>query len=332
MKNIIIGADVSKRTLDCVLHDEDKQKMLGANHLKITNDKNGCDELLKWLKQKKISRKEVLFCMEHTGDYSYGFAELLAEKGVSFCQIHPMEIKRATAALRGKNDKVDAVRIANYAYRYRDELEPSTLKDKDILRIRDLLNDRKLVVKCRRTFKTIMTEYKNKQECSRYQRAKRNVELCDGQIGEIEAELLEIVNGNESLVKTYMLLTSIPGISLVNAFNFIVVTCNFTSFKTARQLAAYCGIAPYEYTSGTSVNKGTHVSKMGNKEIKADLTMAAQAAILWDSDLRLYYTRKRAEGKSFGCVLNAVKFKLVCRMFAVVKRGTVYVDTKKYAS
>lgn len=332
MKNIIIGADVSKRTLDCVLHDEDKQKMLGANHLKITNDKNGCDELLKWLKQKKISRKEVLFCMEHTGDYSYGFAELLAEKGVSFCQIHPMEIKRATATLRGKNDKVDAVRIANYAYRYRDELEPSTLKDKDILRIRDLLNDRKLVVKCRRTFKTIMTEYKNKQECSRYQRAKRNVELCDGQVGEIEAELLEIVNGNESLVKTYMLLTSIPGISLVNAFNFIVVTCNFTSFKTARQLAAYCGIAPYEYTSGTSVNKGTHVSKMGNKEIKADLTMAAQAAILWDTDLRLYYTRKRAEGKSFGCVLNAVKFKLVCRMFAVVKRGTVYVDTKKYAS
>lgn len=45
MKNIIIGADVSKRTLDCVLHNADKQKMLGANHLKITNDKDGRDEL-----------------------------------------------------------------------------------------------------------------------------------------------------------------------------------------------------------------------------------------------------------------------------------------------
>ena len=71
---------------------------------------------------------------------------------------------------------------------------------------------------------------------------------------------------------------------------------------------------------------------MGDKEIKADLTMAAQTAVVWDSDLRLYYSRKRAEGKSYGCVLNAVKFKLVCRMFAVVKRGTVYVDTKKDAS
>lgn len=332
MKNIIIGADVSKRTLDCVLHDADKQKMLGINHLKIANDKQGCDELIKWLKQKKINKKDVLFCMEHTGDYSYGFAKLLAEKGVCFCQIHPMEIKRATATLRGKNDKVDAVRIANYAYRYRDELVPSTLKDGDILRIRELLNDRKLAVKCRRTFKTIMTEYKNRPENGRYQRAKQNVEMFNEQIDEIETELIGIVNGNESLAKNYMLLTSIPGISLVNALNFIVVTCNFTSFRTARQLAAYSGIAPYEYTSGTSVNKGTHVSKMGDKEIKADLTMAAQAAIVWDSDLRLYYARKRAEGKSFGCVLNAVKFKLVCRMFAVIKRGSVYVDTKKFAS
>lgn len=332
MKNIIIGADVSKRTLDCVLYDADKQKMLGINHLKITNDQQGCDELMKWIKQKQICKKEVLFCMEYTGDYSYGFAELLADKSVSFCQIQPMKIKRATATLRGKNDKVDAVRIANYAYRYRDELVPSMLKDRAILRIRDLLNDRKLAVKCRRVFKTIVTEYKKQPQNSRYQRAKQNVEMFNRQIDEMEAELLEIVNGDECLSKNYMLLTSIPGISLVNALNFIVVTCNFTSFKTARQLAAYCGIAPYEYTSGTSVNKGTHVSKMGDKEIKADLTMAAQAAIVWDSDLRLYYERKRAEGKSFGCVLNAVKFKLVCRMFAVVKRGTVYVDTKKYAS
>lgn len=332
MKNIIIGADVSKRTIDCVLHDADKKKMLGVNHLKITNDRQGADELMRWLKQKKINKKDVFFCMEHTGDYSYGFAELLAEKSVSFCQIHPMKIKGATPSLRGKNDKVDAVRIANYAYRYRDELVPSTLKDRDILRIRDLLNDRKLAVKFRRVFKAIKTEYEKHPENGRYQRAKQNVEMYNGQIGEIETELLDIVNGNDSLSKNYALLTSIPGVSLVNALNFIVVTCNFTSFNDARQLAAYCGIAPFEYTSGTSVNKGTHVSKMGNKEIKADLTMAAQTAVVWDSDLRLYYSRKRAEGKSYGCVLNAVKFKLVCRMFAVIKRGTAYVDTKKYAS
>lgn len=68
MKNIIIGADVSKRTIDCVLHDADKKKMFGVNHLKITNDRQGADELMKWLKQKKINKKDVFFCMEHTGD------------------------------------------------------------------------------------------------------------------------------------------------------------------------------------------------------------------------------------------------------------------------
>lgn len=332
MKNFLIGADVSKRTIDCVLHDADKKKMLGVNHLKITNDRQGADELMKWFEQKKINKDEVLFCMEHTGNYSYGFAELLDEKGVRFCQIHPMAIKKATASLRGKNDKVDALRIADYAYRYRDVLAPSKLKDRDVLSVRDLLNDRKLLVKCRKIFKTVMTDYRERPEHARYQRAKQNVEMYSRQIKEIEKELLEVVKGNESLNMNYVLLTSIPGISLVNALNFMVVTCNFTSFRSARQLAAYCGIAPYEYTSGTSVNRGTHVSKMGNKEIKSDLSMAAQTAIMWDSELRLYYERKRAEGKSFGCVLNAVKFKLLCRMFAVIKRGTAYVDTKKYAS
>ena len=51
---------------------------------------------------------------------------------------------------------------------------------------------------------------------------------------------------------------------------------------------------------------------------------------MWDSELKAYYERKTAEGKPFGVVLNAVKFKLVCRMFAVVRRGTPFVDLMTY--
>ena len=49
-----------------------------------------------------------------------------------------------------------------------------------------------------------------------------------------------------------------------------------------------------------------------------------------DSELKEYWQRKKAEGKHAGCILNAIKFKIVLRMFAVVKRGKPYVNTKGY--
>jgi hypothetical protein len=48
--------------------------------------------------------------------------------------------------------------------------------------------------------------------------------------------------------------------------------------------------------------------------------------------MREYMERKIQEGKHYNCALNAVKNKLVARVFAVVKRKTPYVDLKKYAA
>ena len=68
----------------------------------------------------------------------------------------------------------------------------------------------------------------------------------------------------------------------------------------------------------------------GAKLLKADLSQAANSAIVWDKEMKEYYERKRKEGKAYGVVLNAVKFKLVGRMFAVVKRGTPFVELMTY--
>lgn len=152
------------------------------------------------------------------------------------------------------------------------------------------------------------------------------------QISAIEKEIKGVISGEENMKKNYDLVTSIPGISFVNAVNLIVFSGNFVLFDNGRKFASYSGVAPFEYSSGTSVNRGTHVSKMANRMLKADLSQAAKAAINFDPWLKEYYERKRKEGKSFGCVLNAVKFKLIVRVFAVVKRGTPYVNIMKYSA
>jgi len=332
MENFFIGVDVSKKTLDCVLYDVEMSKMKGEYHLKTTNDKDGCAEILKWMRQVKATKKTSIFCMEHTGRYSYTFAENLAEKRLQFCMVPAIRIKGSFANARGKSDKVDAIRIAQYAYRYRDELKPTSLKDNDVVKLRDLMNDRKMLVKDMASRKNIISEYKDSPREGRYKRAKESLELMKKQLKEVEKEIIDLIKSNPSMEKSYNLLISITGISLVNAANIIIFTDNFQSFTDSRKFAAYCGVAPFEYTSGTSVNKGVHVSKLANRTLKADLSMAARCAIAYDTELKTYYKRKREEGKSFGCILNAVKFKLIGRMFAVVKRGTPYVNTQKYAA
>ncbi len=65
--------------------------------------------------------------------------------------------------------------------------------------------------------------------------------------------------------------------------------------------------------------------------MKSLLSMASVSAIQYDSELRLYYNRKLAEGKNKMSAINNVRNKLISRAFAVVKRGTPYVVLQQYA-
>jgi len=92
----------------------------------------------------------------------------------------------------------------------------------------------------------------------------------------------------------------------------------------ARKLACYCGVAPFEYSSGTSIKGKTRVHHMANKKLKCNLHMASLTAIKLDEEIKTYYERKVAEGKSKLSVLNAVKNKLLARVVACVNNQRMY--------
>ena len=61
---------------------------------------------------------------------------------------------------------------------------------------------------------------------------------------------------------------SIPGFGQVIASKLIQVTYGFTRLTDPRQLACFAGVAPFEYSSGTSLKGKTRISHLANKEIK----------------------------------------------------------------
>ena len=327
-KQHFIGCDVSKNTLDIALYQR-RTDYRNFEHIRVSNDVTGYAMFLKWLRSKKITISEAVVGMEHTGFYSIAFSEWLFKKKITFCLLHPIDVKNACARGRNKTDMVDSQFIADYLYTMREKLSPSGPEPKVIKTLRELRNERALAVKTRTAY---INQVKTGSDPTTIKRMKKMIEMITSQIHQIEAEIRSVIQSDESINTNFKLLMSIHGIGLVNAITVIVATGNFTRFKTARQYAKFCSVSPLSSQSGTSVRGGNHVSKAGHNELKSVLSEAARSAIMYDSQLADYYARKRAEGKTHGCVMNAVKFKLVCRMFAVISRQAPYVDIEKYKS
>jgi transposase len=129
----------------------------------------------------------------------------------------------------------------------------------------------------------------------------------------------------------FTLITSIKGIGKVNALMTIAYTENFTSFSNPRSYAVYVGVVPFDHSSGTSIRGRKKVSHLANKELKQELNQAAKSAIMWDKELN-GYAENKLKTKCYKIVLNNIKFKLILRMFAVVKKREMYVDNYRNAA
>lgn len=66
--------------------------------------------------------------------------------------------------------------------------------------------------------------------------------------------------------------------------------------------------------------------------MKALLNVAAWSSIQHDKEMKEYYTKRVAKGKSKMSTVNIVRNKIVQSAFTVVKRGTPYVEMNQYAA
>ncbi|MGB0930555.1 MAG: transposase, partial [Chitinophagales bacterium] len=150
------------------------------------------------------------------------------------------------------------------------------------------------------------------------------------EVKSIEKEILNIINTEPQLKKNYELIQSVPGIGAVIAAYIVIYTENFTKFADARKFASYCGIAPYEYESGSSIKGKTKISSFGYKRLKSLLFMGAMSASKNCPELHLYYKRRLKVGKKPMDVFNAIKNKMIHRVFAVIRRQSPYLALDGY--
>jgi transposase len=140
----------------------------------------------------------------------------------------------------------------------------------------------------------------------------------------VEKKIKTLIKEDDSLKHLFSLVTSVDGVGEVVFCEMVIATNEFKLFNCPRKFACYSGVAPFEHTSGTSIRGGTRVSHLANKQMKKLLHMAALSVVSGKGEMAQYYHRKVEQGKNKMLVLNAVRNKIIHRVFACVR------DNRKY--
>ena len=318
----ILGADLSKSTID-LFYDGSQ------SHIKIKNTAAGFKELLHWLTVHKINLRSIVLVMECTGLYSFHFENFLHTHHIRFAKVNALAIKRSLGLIRGKNDKIDARRIARYGVEKLGILSFQKPQDPALQLLQMLHRSRERLVKHRASLICSLKEYRIVlKDSDPIIRSQLNlIKEFDLQIKAMDQAIQKQINeSGDSVKRNFELLTSIKGVGKVVATATLIKTKNFTSFNNGRKFSCYCGSAPFEHSSGKSIRKKTRISHLADKSMKTLLTQSAKSAIQYDKELKDYYQKRTAMGKSKKSTINVVRNKIIHRMFAVIKRQTPFIE------
>ena len=319
----IVGVDVSKLTLDvhCYGHPKSADP--------VSNDPSGFKSLDKWMKHKVSKCKDdVLVVMEYTGIYTYNLERFLQHKGWKYVKRPALDIKRSCGMRRGKTDRMDAIMISEYGWMRQATLKPMVPLTDNQVALQQLMAHRDKLVADRASYQSRLKELKGQMGSKMNESIEESsiylMEVITVQIKEIEKEIKQTIASNEAVQTNFELISTVRGIGFATAVHLLITTENFTRFENHRKFACYCGIAPFDHKSGTSIRGKTRVSHLANKKIKSLLTMAALTAIKYDRDLKAKYEQKVQEGKPKMSAINIIRIKIIERVFTVIRRQTKY--------
>jgi len=320
-----IGVDVSKATLDWAVF-EGKITVFQTQSDNSPAAIRATVKLIKALPGFTIA--ESVSCLEHTGIYCAHLLSSLYKLKLPIWLESSLQIKKAGGLQRGKSDTIDAVRIAQYAFRFRDKMclwQPPRLVLQKLATLSAL---RQRLLRVRQQLQQPINEQQGFVSKSLQKQLSKDcqasLKAINADLARAEKQISEIIQSDDRLKELFGWITSVPGVGDAIAAEVLVATNEFKAINDPKKLACHAGVAPFEYRSGSSVRGKTRVSQHARLRLKSLFHLGAMSAIQMNGELQVYYQRKLAEGKNKMLVLNAVRNKLIHRVCSVVKRGQKY--------
>lgn len=217
------------------------------------NDQSGIKKFWAQLKlQHGFCLNEAIFCMEHTGIYNQHLLSFLYSKKAFVCLEAAVHIKPSSGLQRGKSDQIDAVRIAQYAYKNSTELRLWQPKRQVIQQLKHLSGLRNRVMNAKKQLMVALTELTSfdkaaASDCKKL--CKASLRALEEDIKRIELKMDQVISSDDELKRIFSLVTSVEGIGKVTATEIIITTNEFKDITDPSKFACYAGVAPFEHSS-----------------------------------------------------------------------------------
>lgn len=324
----VIGVDISKDSFHARILSTKSDSIVPVDKISMfDNSVKGFTNLFKWLSKLNICSQSSLIVMEATGVYWEKLAFYCVEKeNINVSVVNPKQIKHfaLTNLRRSKTDPLDADLIANFGV----ALKPNIWNLPH-----PILEELKQISRERDSFVKMLTEEQNRLHAIKTSANPSSIVLkshraiikhLENQIKKLEKVISDKLDNNSGLRKKKELLKTIPGIGNISAAVLLTETNEFSTFTSAKQLAAYAGISPCQHESGSSVSKKPKISKIGNSKIRSTLYLSSLSCIRSNNPFKKFYERLREKGKPAKVALIAIARKLLHIIFAIIKSGKAF--------
>jgi transposase len=310
MKEPVLGVDIAKKKFDVALLVNDKQK-----HKVFTNNQEGFRELLGWLKKKGV--EHVHLCLEASSTYGDELATYMHDAGHTVSIVNPARIKgfAQSELMRTKNDKVDAGLIARFCLAMHPE--PWAPAPPEMRQLQALVRRVDALINMRTQELHRLGTAQDTVEHS----IREHIAYLDRQIEALKQQIADRIKSDPDLTIKRDLLKSIPGVGEATVAAILAELHMFETCDRVQKVVAFIGLAPREFTSGSSIKGKPRLSKVGNARLRKALFMPALVSIQCNPVIQTFYHRLKGNGKNGKVIVCAIMRKLVHLIFGVLKSG-----------
>ena len=331
-----LGVDVSKSSLAVTLIDQ-QEKIIWSNK-NIPNSQGGFKKLVEQVLKHAIKKSDgqdfvIAAGMEATGVYGEQLAYFLHDNNpgrIIPYVLNPAVVRSYAKACMeaNKNDPTDARVIASFlsVALTRGQVSPWKVPGVEERTLRALSRRRQELVH-------LLTSEKNRLEKLNnmafppdevVKSVEEHIQYLEAALTNIAGDIRDHIDTYPTLQRNAELLRSIPGIGEVSVATVLGEAGDISKFDGVKQFTSFVGIAPVEYTSGSSVNKRSRISKRGNARIRHCLYMATMIAVRVNPVLREFYKRLLERGKGKKVALIASMRKLLHLIWGVLKSQSIF--------
>jgi transposase len=316
-----LGIDVAKAKLDCLMLDSVEQRRRSKV---VANTPEGFQHLVKWLTKQGVGCDEVHAILEPTGVYHERALLALTQAGIAVSLVNPAQLRRFAQGLgiHTKTDACDSAVLARFGEMIKPaHWQPAPSKAREL---RALLARRDAVSQDLQRERNRCEKLVIEDTPERVRQSLADaITFLERELQALQKSIDQHIDDDPDLKRIWDLLQSIPGVGQRVADHFTALLAG-RDFKSAEQLAAYLGLVPAEWQSGTSIKGRPRMSKAGSASLRQLLYMPAVVATRHNPHVKALYQRLLAKGKAKMSAIGAAMHKLAHLCFGVVHSGQPY--------